>query len=101
MDEKIVMEAIKRIPGLPTVSRIKKELTDKFQLRVKEEEIQDSLEKLQQQELVKEVETTIKGNRFKGYKLIDKQPEDEESEDKDKTKEEKVIERVFGKKSNR
>lgn len=97
MDEKIIMEAIKRIPGLPTTSRIKKELTDKFQLRVEQEEVKKGIEELQRKELVREVETTIKGNRFKGYKIIDKQPQT--SEEKEKTKEEKIIERVFGKKS--
>lgn len=95
MEKEIVKEAIKRIRGLPTTSRVRKELTEKFTLTVSKEELEGDLKRMVEEGEIEERFTTIKGNRFKGYKLPEREEEREEEEE-EKTEEEKIIEDIFG-----
>jgi hypothetical protein len=94
MEHEIVKEAIKRVRGLPTISRIRKELTDKLTLRVTEEELEKNIEELIEKGEVAERTTTIKGNEFKGYKIVETKKETGEREE-DKTEAERIIDDVF------
>ncbi|MFP4116459.1 MAG: hypothetical protein ACLFQ8_01820 [Candidatus Aenigmatarchaeota archaeon] len=93
MDHEIIKEAIERIRGLPTFSRIRDELREKFALKIDEKELKEDLEEMMRQEKIKEKETTIKGTRFKGYTVVREEKQEEEEE---KSKEEEVIDEVFG-----
>lgn len=93
MDHEIIKEAIGRIRGLPTFSRIRDELRDKFALSVEENELEEELEEMMIKEEIKEKETTIKGTRFKGYTVVEE--EEVGVEEEEKTKEEEVIDEVF------
>lgn len=95
MDPEVIKEAIQRIRGLPTVSRIRKELTDNFTLRVSEEELKKDLKEMVEKGNIKERTTTIKGSQFKGYKIAEEKEEEREGE-KEKSKGEKIIDEVFG-----
>lgn len=94
MDPEIVKEAVKRIRGLPTTSRIRNELTEKFQLRISEEKLEEDLQEMLENGKIEERVTTIKGNKFKGYKVPEKN-EEEEKEEAQKSKEEKIIDEIF------
>ncbi|MFP4045534.1 MAG: hypothetical protein ACLFS3_00550 [Candidatus Aenigmatarchaeota archaeon] len=93
MEDRIIIEAIGRIPGLPTFSRIRKELMNKFNLRVREEELQEDLNRMMSQEKLEEREITIKGNRFKGYKIPEEDSEKKGKEEK--SEEERIIDEVL------
>ncbi len=94
MDHEIIKEGIERIRGLPTFSRIRDELREKFALKVDEVELEENLDEMMRQGKIKEKETTIKGARFKGYTVVEEETEEEEEEEK--SKEEEVIDEVFG-----
>ena len=94
MDHEIIKEAVERIRGLPTFSRIRDELREKFALRVDENELENKLEKMVKNGELKQKETTIKGNKFRGYTVL-KEEEGEEEDEKEKTKEEEIIDEVF------
>lgn len=95
MEPKVIKEAIKRIRGLPTTSRIRKELTDKFQLRVSEGELEEDLERMLEGGEIEERNTTIKGNKFKGYKILEKKEGGEEERGEERGEEEKIIDEIF------
>lgn len=95
MDPEVIKEAIQRIRGLPTVSRIRKELTENFTLRVSKEELKKDLEEMVERGEVKEKTTTIKRSQFKGYKVAEEEGRSEE-EGEGKSEEEEIIEEVFG-----
>ncbi len=93
MDHEIIKEAIGRIRGLPTFSRIRDELRNKFALSVEEEELRKRLDEMMTEGTVKEKEITIKGARFKGYTTV---KEEKKVEREEKTREEEIIDDVFG-----
>lgn len=94
MDHEMIKEAVERIRGLPTFSRIRHELRDKFALKVDENELQEELEEMIINGRIKEKETTIKGASFKGY-TVPKDKVKEETQEETKSKEEEVIDEVF------
>ncbi len=93
MDHDIIKEAVKRIRGLPTFSRIRDELRDKFTLEVYEKDLREDLENMVKENKLREKYTTIKGNRFKGYTVVEKKPKKKEK--KKRTKEEEIIDEIF------
>lgn len=101
MQDKVIEEAVERIPGLPTFPRVRKELMNKFNLNIREEELKEDIERMMAQEKLKEREMTIKGNRFKGYKIPEMSEEDKEESQKEEGDEvENIIKKVkAGKKS--
>ncbi len=94
MDHDIVKEAVQRIRGLPTFSRIRDEIRNKFALEISEEELKEDIEEMIEEEKLKEKYTTIKGNKFKGYMVVKKETKKEETEE-EKTEEERIIDEIF------
>ncbi|GEM_PF-2320650 len=93
MDHEIIEEAVERIRGLPTFSRIRDELRNKFALNVDERKLQEKLDEMMMSGKLRETQTTIKGNRFKGYTTVEKETVAKQEEEK--TPEEKIIDEVF------
>lgn len=91
MDRDIIEEAINRIPGLPTFSRIEKQINEKFNLHVSEEELRKNLQDMLDDGELKEITTTIKGNEFKGYQM----EEGEGVEREEKTQEKGIIDEAL------
>lgn len=95
MEEDIIKEAIDRIRGLPTLSRIRKELTENFQLRIEEEGLEEDLERMIEEGVIEERVTTIKRTEFKGYKIVEEGAGEKQEEEEEKTEAEEIIDEVF------
>ncbi len=93
MDHEIIKEAVKRVKGLPTFSRIRNELRNKFGLEIYEEDLKNNLDEMVKEGKLRKSCTTIKGNKFKGYTIVEEKKE--RAEEKTKTKEEEIIDEVF------